>query len=584
MKPIINVLLALLLLSTAVSASDEPTILKKTYVYKTVGDCQIQADVHRLPGDDIRPVIVWIHGGALIMGSREVLGSAPLKEQFTRYLKAGFTVVSIDYRLAPEAKLDGIIEDLKDAFKWVRAKGPAELRIDPDRLAVVGHSAGGYLTLMAGFCVEPRPQALVAFYGYGDIIGDWYKRPDKHYSKQKAVPKEEAYKGVGRSVISESTFNVDRGKFYLYCRQNGLWPKEVVGHDPDKEADRFARFCPIQNVTKDYPPSLLLHGDKDTDVPYEQSVMMSRELERHGVVHKLITMPGGGHGFDFEVKEKPEVSAAFDAVLAFLTEHVSVAPQVQRDLAYSEPKDERQTLDVYSSAEGEGRPVVFWIHGGGWQAGNKTDVQIKPQAFVDKGFVFVSTNYRLLPTVTIKQMAGDIAKAVRWVHDHAGQYGGDPERVFVMGHSAGAQLAALVCTDERYLKQEGLSLSIIRGCVPVDGDTYDVPMQIRTVEQRRADRYRWKFGDEASQTDLSPVTHVVKGKHIPPFLILHVADHPETKAQSQRLAKVLQEAGVSAKAFPAEGKNHTTINADLGLPGDMPTKVLLGFLSRCLEK
>lgn len=258
--------------------------------------------------------------------------------------------------------------------------------------------------------------------------------------------------------------------------------------------------------------------------------------------------------------------------------------QVHRDLAYVEPKNERQTLDVYAPTEGKGHPVVFWIHGGGWQRGDKTSVQTKPQAFVDKGFVFVSTNYRFVPNVTIKEMAGDIAKAIRWVHDHAREYGGDPTTIFVMGHSAGAQLAALICTDDRYLKTEGLSLSIIKGCVPVDGDTYDVPMQIQTVEQRRADIYRWKFGNEESQKDLSPVTHVAKDKNIPPFVILHVADHPETKAQSQRLAKALKEAGVSARAFPAKGKDHGTINADLGLPDDGPTKAMFEFLKKALSK
>jgi dienelactone hydrolase len=105
-------------------------------------------------------------------------------------------------------------------------------------------------------------------------------------------------------------------------------------------------------------------------------------------------------------------------------------------------------------------------------------VHDKPQAFADKGFVFVSVNYRLLPKATIKQMAEDVAKAIRWVHDHARDHGGDPNTIIVMGHSAGAQLAALVCTDERYLKTEGLPLSVIKGCVPVDGDTYDVPLQM----------------------------------------------------------------------------------------------------------
>jgi arylformamidase len=258
-------------------------------------------------------------------------------------------------------------------------------------------------------------------------------------------------------------------------------------------------------------------------------------------------------------------------------------PKVHRDLAYAKPKNERQTLDVYAPTEGKGHSIVVWIHGGGWQRGDKTDVQKKPQAFVDKGFVFVSINYRFVPKVTIKQMAGDVAKAIRWTHDHAKAYGGDSGTMFVMGHSAGAQLAALVCTDDRYLKAEGLPLSIIKGCVPVDGDTYDVPMQIQTVEQRRADIYKGKFGDAESQRDLSPVTHVAKGKHIPPFLILHVADHPETKAQSQRLAKALQEASVPARAYPAEGKTHTTINSDLGLPDDEPTQALFEFLAGVLK-
>jgi acetyl esterase/lipase len=259
-------------------------------------------------------------------------------------------------------------------------------------------------------------------------------------------------------------------------------------------------------------------------------------------------------------------------------------PKVHRDLPYAEPKNPRQTLDVYAPAGGSNHPVVVWIHGGGWQRGDKTEVQKKPQAFVEKGFVFVSINYRFVPQVTIKQMAGDMAKAIRWVHDHARDYGGDPSTMFVMGHSAGAQLAALVCTDDSYLKAEKLALAVIKGCVPVDGDTYDVPLQIRTVEQRRADSYRKKFGAADSQKDLSPVTHVARGKDIPPFLILHVADHPETREQSQRLARALQEAGVPARAYPAQGKNHGTINSDLGLADDQPTGVLYEFLDGVLKK
>ncbi|QJW98120.1 alpha/beta hydrolase [Frigoriglobus tundricola] len=259
-------------------------------------------------------------------------------------------------------------------------------------------------------------------------------------------------------------------------------------------------------------------------------------------------------------------------------------PKAHRDIAYSDPKTEKQTLDVYAPAEGQQMPVVVFIHGGGWQSGDKKEVDKKPRAFADRGFVFVSVNYRLLPNATITQMGQDVAKAIRWVRDHAKDYGGAPDALFVTGHSAGAQLAALVCTDESYLKAEKMSLAAIRGCIPNDGDTYDVPLQIQTVEQKRADIYRKKFGDEESQKALSPVTHAAKDKHIPPFLILHVATHPEVKMQSEKLAKALTDAGVLARAYPADGKTHLTINSELGAADDKATKEMFEFIQERLKK
>ena len=265
---------------------------------------------------------------------------------------------------------------------------------------------------------------------------------------------------------------------------------------------------------------------------------------------------------------------------------------VKRDIPYAEPANERQVLDVYASSDAKNLPVVFWIHGGGWQAGDTTSVQTKPQAFVDRGFVFVSTNYRLLPSVEMGIINRDIAKSIRWVHDHIADHGGDPQRLFVMGHSAGAQLAALICTDGRYLKAEGLSLATIKGCVPVDGDTYDVPAIITTAETRRHVHgqpqakfgHREKFGnDPEKHRDFSAVTHVAKGKGIPPFLILYVADHPDNSAQAQRLDAVLKDAGIPAKVFGAQETNHTRINDNLGTPNDPATKALFEFVSEALK-
>src|SRR5437764_14910811 len=95
--------------------------------------------------------------------------------------------------------------------------------------------------------------------------------------------------------------------------------------------------------------------------------------------------------------------------LAFLSQ--ANAQDVKRDIPYASPPQERQVLDVYSLPGAKNLPVVFWIHGGGWQAGDKKDVQLKPQAFTEKGFVFVATNYRPLPNVDMGTIIRDAAKA-----------------------------------------------------------------------------------------------------------------------------------------------------------------------------
>lgn len=266
---------------------------------------------------------------------------------------------------------------------------------------------------------------------------------------------------------------------------------------------------------------------------------------------------------------------------------------MKRDIPYSEPGLPLQKLDVYAPA-GAGRlPVVFWIHGGGWQTGDKSEMNHKPQAFVDRGFVFVSTNYRLLPDVDMGTLTRDVASAVGWTHRNIAQYGGDPKRLLIMGHSAGAQLAALLCTDERYLKAEGVPLSDVRGCVPVDGDTYDVPLMIDTGAARRKERgqpdpkfgHFQKFGsDPVKHRDFSAVNHVAKGKSIPPFLLLHVAEHPDTTAQALRLRDVLRDAGLPAENFAARDTDHVKLDANLGLPDDPATKALYDFLGKALSQ
>jgi arylformamidase len=263
---------------------------------------------------------------------------------------------------------------------------------------------------------------------------------------------------------------------------------------------------------------------------------------------------------------------------------LAAEPKVLRDIPYVEPKNERQTLDVYAPAEGQNHPIVVWIHGGGWRAGDKRNMHEKPRAFVEKGYVLVACNYRFVPQITLKEMTADVAKAIRWTHDHAQEFGGKSDSIFVMGHSAGAHLTALVCTDDRYLQAEGLSLAILKGCVPVDGGAYDVPQRFADRGAAESEAGRAIFGDDpAIHRQLSPISYVGKVKSIPPFLILHVASRAVSTAQSQHFAKALESAGVSATVVPAAGKTHGTINSELGLADDKPTQAVFEFLARQLK-
>jgi len=267
------------------------------------------------------------------------------------------------------------------------------------------------------------------------------------------------------------------------------------------------------------------------------------------------------------------------------------AQRVIHDIPYA-TAHERQVLDVYAPDGAKNLPVVFWIHGGGWQAGNKSMVGVKPKAFVEAGFVFVSINYRLLPTVDMGGLTSDVSTALGWVHKNIATYGGDPTRLLVMGHSAGGQLAALMCTNDKYVKAEGFSLKMIKGCVPVDADTFDIPAIIEVAETRArvhhlplpTNGHRQKFGnDPAKHLDFSAVTHVAANKGIPPFLILHIAGNADTAAQARRLAAVLQAAGIPAKVVGRDA-THEGLNDAIGAPNDPVTKEVLAFVAEALKR
>jgi len=293
---------------------------RATVVYRRAAGCEIALDLYRPAGEARIPVVVWIHGGALIMGSRATVPGHLLDV----YQERGFALISLDYRLAPQVQLPAIVSDVQAAFRWIGDDGAALAPLDPGRIAVVGASAGGYLALLAGCAVEPKPRVLVAYYGYGDVDSDWYTTPSEHY--RRVVPlysREQALGDLADGVVASPPDQAQaeaRRRYYHYLRQNGLWTREVTGVDPARGRAALDPFCPIRNVSPAYPPTMLLHGTADTDVPYQCSVEMAHELDRHSVEHDLVTVPDAEHGL---VGVDPVLVASANArAHAFIADHL----------------------------------------------------------------------------------------------------------------------------------------------------------------------------------------------------------------------------------------------------------------------
>jgi acetyl esterase/lipase len=208
-------------------------------------------------------------------------------------------------------------------------------------------------------------------------------------------------------------------------------------------------------------------------------------------------------------------------------------------------------------------------------------VQEKPAAFNAAGYLFVSINYRLLPEADVPTQAGDVAEAIAWVHEHATEYGGNPQQIFLMGHSAGAHLVALVGSDPSYLEKVGLTLSVLHGVVALDTRAYDVPAVMNDLTGLEAPIYRQAFGsDPAFWERVSPVHYVKVGNGIPPFLVAYSVQGSDPPGIAESFVKALKEAGITAELLPAPEKTHAEINRQFGEPGDAVTQAVLAFLAK----
>ena len=247
-----------------------------------------------------------------------------------------------------------------------------------------------------------------------------------------------------------------------------------------------------------------------------------------------------------------------------------------RDVAYGD--DPAQRLDVYrpggraAPSSSGGMPIVVMVHGGGWRRGDKAMsgvVDHKVGHWGDAGLLFVSVNYRLLPGAAPRAQAADVARALATVQRRAAEWGGDPDRVVLMGHSAGAHLVALVSTDPSLARAAGARAWA--GTVSLDNATLDV---VETMRAPHLKLYDDAFGsDTAAWRAASPIDQLRRAGHAPPPLLLVCSSRRRAPCrQAQAMRAEVARLGGTARVAP-EPLTHAEINARLGLPGDYTAAV-----------
>ncbi|KAI5476188.1 hypothetical protein MNV49_000349 [Pseudohyphozyma bogoriensis] len=290
-----------------------------TYVFKRVGDLEIAADVFLPSGTPSAPlpILLWFHGGGLLMSARSTIGPH-LRRAADKYQIA---VVSADYRLAPQASITDIMEDVRDADKWTRTELPKLLGagvVDPENVIVGGHSAGGYLALLAGspkIGIKP-PKAFVCLYPITDPTGPFFTTPQRPVAGfgARVIPHEEMNHHVDPDapVLSWSLPpcfpppHGDRGEVYLYMVQEAILEKLLFGKAPDADV---RDYIPAKYWTKDLPPVYILHGHVDNRVGIEQSLTLVKALKNAEAPYQFdeIPLPGAQHLFDhFDATEELE--------------------------------------------------------------------------------------------------------------------------------------------------------------------------------------------------------------------------------------------------------------------------------------
>lgn len=247
------------------------------------------------------------------------------------------------------------------------------------------------------------------------------------------------------------------------------------------------------------------------------------------------------------------------------------------------------SIDIYPPAPpGCTAPVVMWVHGGGYQAGDKANrIRDKVKLFNSAGWILVSVNYRLTApgqdgSAEFPDHYDDVASAIAWVHDNIASYGGDATRIALLGHSAGADIVANVVTNPTYLRTVGHDLSTVRCAGPLDTEGFDKAAANATDPDGERELWDEALGNNPDYATATSATTLIKpGIGIPPMIGV-VRGTPQRQQIETAFLDTLAANGIGATMIDARSLTHGEVNANIGAPGDtVMTAPLMTFLTSC---
>ncbi|NQU86952.1 MAG: alpha/beta hydrolase [Mariniphaga sp.] len=277
---------------------------KQEFVYKTVDGHNIKANIFLPNYIGFHPVLIYFHGGGFIFGNRDEGLEKIIKDKF---LAANYAVISADYRLAPETKLDEILNDVSDVVAWIRKNGLSEFKIDTNKIAVVGGSAGGYLALSTGFKKEKAPNAIIAISSPTGFSTANIKMGDLSILNQPGP-----YDIVTDSIVSYGDYD-RRMTLWRFLGRNNLALYEIFGFDPSRNNDKLEKFRLTTNIDSSYPPTLLIHAKNDRLVDLQEAKNFYEFLNKKEITTELYIVENG-HSSEL-INQYPE---AVDKMISFL--------------------------------------------------------------------------------------------------------------------------------------------------------------------------------------------------------------------------------------------------------------------------